>query len=150
MIPLLPEHGFFIILIFLGYLGYIAWNRRREHRWIESRFGLDRVRMMSFGVGYFGRESQPGKVRRSTGFLLTTPDEVFFRSRKNSTEISISGANIQGIYHGSDHKGEELHHSVVKIDFIDDQGRKDCAAFKVPYPPQWISALQAAFLSDTP
>jgi hypothetical protein len=40
----------------------------------------------------------------------------------------------------------DLHQSLVKIDFLNDQDQKDTAAFKVPYPPQWMQAIENAFL----
>ena len=35
-----------------------------------------------------------------------------------------------------------LHQSLVKIDFINSQNEKDTVAFKVPYPPQWMQAIE--------
>jgi hypothetical protein len=35
-----------------------------------------------------------------------------------------------------------LHQSLVKIDFLNSRIEKDTAAFKVPYPPQWINAIE--------
>jgi len=32
--------------------------------------------------------------------------------------------------------------SLVKIDFLNARNQKDTAAFKVPYPPQWINAIE--------
>ena len=136
-----------IALIFFGIMAYIVWIRRQDRRWIEQRFGLNRVRMMSFGVNFYGCASEPGKPGRSSGFLLLTRDEVFFRSRIAKREIVIPGRAIRRVYHDNAHKGEALHQSVMKIDFINPEEKGDCAAFKVPYPPQWIAAVQSAFLT---
>ena len=146
--PLINQHWLFIAFIFFGIIAYISWIRRRDRQWIEKRFGLDHVRMMSFGVNYFGLVSEPGKVRRSSGFLLLTANEVFFRSRVAQLELSIPGRNIQRVYHDSAHKGASLHQSVMKIDFTNSEDQLDCAAFKVPYPPQWIAAVQTAFTTS--
>jgi hypothetical protein len=50
------------------------------------------------------------------------------------------------VYHDRSHKGTNLHQSLVKINFINDQNEKDTAAFKVPYPPQWINAIENSLL----
>ncbi len=145
MPPFLSQHWMIFVLIFFAILVYGVINRRLQRQWIGRRFGADQVRMLSFGVTYLGCRSQPGKPIRSSGFLLFTPQELFFRGRSPAQELRIPGDYIQGVYHDTVHKGRELHHSVMKIDFANPQKGPDCAAFKVPYPPQWITALQAAF-----
>jgi len=101
---------------------------------------------MSFGVNYFGRATEPGSPRKSSGFLLLLSDRLFYRSRLKKIELEIPAADIARVYHGRTHKGAELHQSLVKIDFINSQNQKDTAAFKVPYPPQWIQAIENALL----
>ena len=131
-----------IALVFFGFLAYVAWVRRRDHRWIENRFGKDRVRAMSFGINYFGRATEPGTPRRSSGFLLLLPDRLFYRSRVAGMELDIPAHRIVDVTHDRRHKGVELHQSVIRVDFRTEDGQPDSAAFKVPYPPQWIQAIQ--------
>ena len=125
----------FIALIFFGIIGYIAFIRWRDRRWIENRFGNQKILAMSFGVNYFGRDSEPGKPRKSSGFLLLLPDRIFYRSRAVGLELIIIGKNIAHVYPDNSIKGYNLHQSVVKIDFINENDERDSAAFKVPYPP---------------
>jgi hypothetical protein len=131
-----------IALIFFGIIAYIAFIRWRDRKWIEKRFSGQKVLAMSFGVNYFGRASEPGKPSRSSGFLLLLPDRIFYRSRTSGLELSIRGENIAHVYPDNSIKGVDLHQSVVKIDFMNENGRQDSAAFKVPYPPQWIHAIE--------
>lgn len=137
----------FIAIIFFGIIAYIAYIRWRDRIWIEKRFSGQKVLAMSFGVNYFGRTSEPGKPRRSSGFLLLLPDQLFYRSRSTRLELSIPGKNIAHVYPGKSLKGVDLHQSVVKIDFMNENDNKDSAAFKVPYPPQWISAIETHLLA---
>ncbi|MDX2447605.1 MAG: hypothetical protein QNK29_10485 [Desulfobacterales bacterium] len=132
----------FIAIIFFGIIAYIAFIRQRDRKWIEKKFRGQKILAMSFGVNYFGRASEPGKPRSSSGFLLLLPDQVFYRSRSARLELSIPGANIAHVYPDNSLKGVDLHQSVVKIDFINERGNKDAAAFKVPYPPQWIQVIK--------
>jgi len=97
---------------------------------------------MSFGVNYFGKATEPGKPRRSSGFLILLPDSLFYRSRVKKIELKIPGSRIARVYHDRTHKGVDLHTSLVKIDFINAHNEKDTAAFKVPYPPQWINVIE--------
>ncbi len=130
-----------IAVIFFGLLSYVAWIRWIDQHWIEKHIGNNNVIAMSFGVGFFGRATEPGKPKRSGGFLLLMQDRLFFRSRRKNVEISIPGSAIVKIYPDSSHKGVDLHQSVMKIDFLSEQGEKDSVAFRVPYPPQWIQAI---------
>lgn len=139
---LLREQWIFIALIFFGIIFYIAWLRRKDRIWIEKRFGREKVLAMSFGVNYFGRASEEGKPRRSSGFLILLKDRLFFRSRLTNQEVEIPGDKIQRIYPDSEHKGVSLHQSVMKIDYYNEQNEKDSVAFRVPYPPQWIQAIE--------
>ena len=131
-----------IALVFFGILAYMAIIRWRDRKWIEERFGNQNLRAMSFGVNYFGRATEPGKPRRSSGFLLLLPDSLFYRSRLKKIELEIPGSRIARVYHESAHKGVDLNMSLVKIDFINAEDQRDTVAFKVPYPPQWIQAIE--------
>jgi len=135
-----------IAVVFFGIIGYIAWMRRRDRKWIDERFGSRPILAMSFGVNFFGKVSDSGNPRRSSGFLLLLSDRLFYRSRMNKIELEIPGNRISRIYHDRNHKGIDLHQSVVKIDFLNDQNQKDTVAFKVPYPPQWMQAIENALL----
>jgi len=137
-----------IAVIFFGIIGYIAVMRWRDRKWIEKRFGSRPVLAMSFGVNFFGKTSEPGKPRRSSGFLLLFSDRLFYRSRVKKIELEIPAARIARIYHDRTHKGTDLHQSLVKIDFLNDRSQKDTAAFKVPYPPQWMQAIENALIKE--
>jgi hypothetical protein len=136
------QQWIFIALIFFGIIAYIAWVRWRDRRWIDERFGNRTILAMSFGVNYFGRTAEPGSPQKSSGFLLLFSDRLFYRSRLKKIELDIPAGSIARIYHSRSHKGVDLHQSLIKIDFINSQNQKDTAAFKVPYPPQWMQAIE--------
>jgi hypothetical protein len=138
----------FIAIVFFGIIGYIAWMRWRDRKWIETRFGSRPILAMSFGVNFFGNATEPGKPRRSSGFLLLFCDALFYRSRVKKIELEIPATRIARIYHDRVHKGVDLHQSLVKIDFLNEHDQKDTAAFKVPYPPQWMQAIENALLKE--
>lgn len=138
-----------IAIIFFGIIGYIAWIRRRDHKWIESRFGKRQTLAISFGINYFGRATEPGTPKRSSGFLLLFPERLFYRSRLAGLEVDVPTDSIHRVYHGTSHKSVELHQSVVKVDFLTSKGERDTVAFKVPYPPQWIQVIEMAVKSKT-
>ena len=136
-----------IAFIFFGIIAYIAFIRWRDRKWIAKRFSGQPVLAMSFGVNCFGRASEPEKPKRSSGFLLLLPDRLFYRSRTAGLELSIAGESIAQVYPGNCIKGIDLHQSVLKIDFINENDQRDSVAFKVPYPPQWIHAIENHLLN---
>jgi hypothetical protein len=135
-----------IALVFFGVIGYVVWIRWRDRLWIERHYGLDTARIMSFGVNYFGTRSRPATRRPSSGFLLLLPDRLVYRSRLAKQLMEIPGDRITQVTHGNTLGSAELHQSVVKIAFDDPDKGVEVAAFKVPYPPQWIAAIKASFL----
>ena len=138
-----------IAVVFFGIMAYIAWVRWRDRKWIDRRSGTDNVLAISFGVNFFGSATDPGKPRKSSGFLLLLPDRLFYRSRIKKLELEIPAAQIARVYHDRSHKGVNLHQSLVKIDFINARNERDTAAFKVPYPPQWINAIENNLVKET-
>jgi len=150
MLDILKHQQWIVIaLAFFGIMTYIAIIRWRDRKWIDARFGNQNLQAISFGVNYFGRATEPGKPRRSSGFLLLLPGSLFYRSRVKKIELEIPGSRIARVYHDRTHKGVDLHVSLVKIDFLNAQDQKDTAAFKVPYPPQWIHAIENNLLNKT-
>ncbi len=148
MVEILKQQQWLIIaVVFFGIMAYIAWVRWQDRRWIDRRFGTDNVMAISFGVNFFGSATDPGKPRKSSGFLLLLPDRLFYRSRIKKLELEIPAAQIARVYHDRSHKGVNLHQSLVKIDFINTRNERDTAAFKVPYPPQWINAIENNLVS---
>jgi len=137
-----------IALVFFGIIGYIVWIRWRDRKWIEKRFGSQKILAMSFGVNYFGRASESGPPRKSSGFLLLLSDRLFYRSRLKKIELDIPGSSIARVYHDRSHKGTNLHQSLVKINFINDQNEKDTAAFKVPTRRSGSTQLKTACLKN--
>ena len=139
---LAKQEWIIIALIFFGVIAYISWLRWRDRKWIENRFGSQNILAMSFGINYFGRTTEPGAPRKSSGFLLLLSDRLFYRSRLKKIELEIPAASIARVYHDRSHKGVDLHQSLVKVDFINSRQEKDTAAFKVPYPPSGSMPLR--------
>lgn len=133
-------------LLFFGAIGYVAFIRWRDRVWIDRNYGLDNARMMSFGVNYFGLASETSRLRTSSGLLLLLSDRLVYRSRFRRITLEINGANIIGISHSTSHGGVKLHQPTMQIAFKTPENTRDAAAFKVPYPVQWMTAIKAGFL----
>jgi hypothetical protein len=141
------QQWIFVALVFLGIIFYLAWSRRQERRWISRHYRKDQIIAVSFGVTFFGRATDEGAILQSKGFLLLLADRLVFRSRFNRLLLEIPAARSVNVYHDRVHKNIDLHQSLVKVDFFTPNQVKDTAAFKVPYPPQWIGAIRKAFFT---
>jgi hypothetical protein len=132
----------FILLLGFGILAFFVWRRWRDLRWIKTHFANQQAVVQSFGVQYFGRATEPGEPRRHPGFLLLFPDKLFFRSPTANMNLTIPVFTIRRVYHATSHKGVDLHRSLMMLDFLTKHGQEDTVAFAVPYPPQWMQAIE--------
>lgn len=137
------QQWIFIAIIFFGIIIFISLKRWVDQQWIEKKFSKINVRVVSFGVTYYGKLSDPGAPPKHIGFLVLLKNGLCFRSRWRKVEIFVPASKIVAVYHDVTHKGTELYQSVVKVDFLSDKGERDSIAFKVPYPPQWILAIES-------
>jgi len=137
----------FMLLLGFGILAFFVWQRWRDRRWIAAHFADQPIVVQSFGVHYFGRATEPGVPRRCTGFLLLFPDKLFFRSPAANAVLTIPVHALRRVYHATSHKGVDLHRSLMKLDFLTEHGHADTVAFAIPYPPQWMQAIEKAMSS---
>lgn len=136
----------FFGVLFFGFLIYSRIKRQQDQAWIKSRFSGVRPIIVSFGVKYFGLASDHGPIKSSSGFLLIFPDLLFFKSNKG-LEWSASAEAVTGVDHDTNHRGRDLKQSIMVVDFINPEAQPDRAAFRVPYPPQWIKAIDRFLVS---
>jgi hypothetical protein len=137
-------------LLFLGVIFYLAYMRQRESKRILQKFNKDDIVITSFGVNYFGLESEPGGPLRSAGALVLLRGGLYYRARFSPRELFIPGPAITYIGVTGAHKGRDLHQSVVVIQFLNEEGKEEKAAFRIPYPAQWVAAIKANLLDKKP
>ncbi len=135
-------------LIFLGIIFYFAFMRQRETRRILDKFEKNDIIITSFGVNYYGLESEPGAPLRSSGALVLLKDGIYYRARYANRELFIPGSSITYIGVSGVHKGKDLHQTVVVIQFLNQDGREERGAFRIPYPAQWVAAIKANLLDE--
>ncbi len=135
-------------LLFLAVLLYLAIQRNRETRRLSEKFPRERIALTSFGVDYFGLESEPGGLSRSTGALVLLRDCLYYRARFANRELTIPGAAITHIGVADTHKGRALRQQVLAIRFLNAAGREEAAAFRVPLPAQWTAAIKTTLIRD--
>jgi len=137
-------------LLFLGIVFYLAYSRQRETKRILQKFKKEDIVITSFGVNFFGLDSEPGGPLRSAGVLVLLRHGLYYRARFASRDLFIPGPAITYIGVTHTHKRKDLHQTVVLIQFLTEDGREDKAAFRIPYPAQWVAAIKANLLEKNP
>jgi hypothetical protein len=136
-----------VFLALVAALGVLAVLRWVEQGRIARMFGSDEIVVTSFGVGYFGRESEPGGPARSTGALVLLRDRLYYRARFGDRELSIAGGAITTLEVADSFKRRPLYQQVVVVGFRGSDGAADRAAFRLPRPAQWIAAIKQTLVS---
>jgi hypothetical protein len=131
-----------LALFFFGAVALLIFMRRFESKRIEKAFEKDRVIITGFGINYFGLSSEKGGPARSSGVLVLLRDGIYYRGRFSKRELYIPKESIKSISIVDTHKGRPLYQRAVAIRFIDGQGREVSAAFRLPYPDRWITAIK--------
>ncbi|MBL7006622.1 MAG: hypothetical protein ISR78_06050 [Spirochaetia bacterium] len=134
-------------IIFMGIVFTIAYIRNLEARRIRKIFREDEILLSSFGVQYFGVESEPGKPLKSTGVLVLTNAGIFYRAKFLNRTLQISGDKISSITAVDIFKGKDMYQKIVSINFVNEKGDRDRAGFRIPYPERWSMAIKKVFLS---
>lgn len=137
-------------LLFLGVILYLVIVRNRETRRIAEKFPKDQIVITSFGVNYYGLESEPGGPLRSIGALVLLKDKLYYRARFSHRELFIPGPAITHIGVTDTHKGKSLHQYAMAISFLNADGKEEKAAFRIPLPAQWVAAIKATLIRDRP
>ena len=135
-------------LLFLGIIFYLAYMRQRESKRITEKFDKQQIITTSFGVNYYGLESEPGGPLRSAGALVLLKNGIYYRARLVKRELFIPGSAITYVGVTNVHKGKDLHQTVVVLQFLNPEGKEEKAAFRIPYPAQWIAAIKSNLLED--
>jgi hypothetical protein len=135
-----------LFLVLAGALAVLAALRWVEQGRIARMFGSGDIVVTSFGVGYFGRESEPGGPLRSTGALVLLRDRLYYRARFGGRELSIPGDRITALEVADSFKRRPLYQQAVIVGFLGPEGLTDRAAFRLPRPAQWIAAIRQTLL----
>jgi hypothetical protein len=135
-------------VLFIGVMFYLVYMRQRETKRITDKFDKQDIIITSFGVNYYGLESESGGPLRSAGALVLLKGGIYYRARFAKRELFVPGSSITYIGVSNVHKGKDLHQSVVVLQFLNQDGREDRAAFRMPYPAQWVAAIKSNLLDQ--
>ncbi len=134
------------VLLFLAFAILTVYLRQMEARRIERKFERRRILVTSFGVYYYGHESEAGGPLRSTGALVLVKNGLYYRARFSRRELFIRAPAIVYLGTSDQFKGQPLYQQVLVIGYLNEEGRQDQVAFRVPYLSHWMAAIRANLL----
>lgn len=132
-------------IIFMAAVFLLAFLRNMESRRIRKKFQDNEILLSAFGVNFYGVDSEGGKPLRSIGALVLTHKGIYYHARFKNRELLIKPDQFSSLSVIETFKGKEMHIKVVAFNFINDEGKRDRAAFRIPYPERWSRALSTIY-----
>ncbi len=134
--------------IFLFGLVFYNWLKQKDYKKILLRFNEKDILLKTFGVKYFGKESEKGKPLNSEGFMILSKEGLFYIGSFDKREVFIPKGKIFSIAITDHHKGELLERECLAFYFEDENGEIDRAAFSIPHPEIWVQGIKENLVLD--
>ncbi len=139
---------YLVAAIFLATVVFYNWLKQKDYRKIISRFKESDILLKTFGVKYFGKESEKGKILNSEGFMVLLKDGLFYRGSFDKKELFIPKGKIFSIAITDHHKGEILERECLAFYFENEFGELDRVAFSIPHPEIWVKGVKENLVLD--
>jgi len=139
---------YLIALIFLFVIVFYNWLKQKDYKKILSRFNENDILLKTYGVKYFGRESEKGKLLNSEGLMILLKDGLFYIGSFDRREVFIPKGKIFSIAITDHHKGELLERECLAFYFENENGELDRAAFSIPQPEVWVKGIKDNLVID--
>lgn len=133
--------------LFVGILLVISLVRNLEAKRLINKLGKSSIILSGYNVHFYGVESVGGIPFNSLGSLGLSGEGLYYRARYSKRDLFILGNQMTSITATDDFKGKNMYGNVVAINFINDKGEKDRAAFRIPYPERWSKAINQLYFS---
>ncbi|ADQ14375.1 hypothetical protein [Halanaerobium hydrogeniformans] len=122
-----------------NHLNKIKSKRAEE---LFTNYHKDRILYFSKEVDYLGRESIGKRNIVKNGSLLLTPDELHFLRWGPKEELIIPLENIKKVEEVNSFLGVNKNKAILKIEFNDQNGELDSAAWSIDNMHAWMESLK--------
>ena len=130
---------------FMAIVLFISFFRNVESKRLRQKLGEGNILLSNYRVHFYGVESVPGIPFNSIGALGLSAEGMYYCSRILKRELFIPGSKFSSLSVTDDFKGKNMYGNVVIFNFINEKGEKDRAAFRIPYPERWSTAIRKVF-----
>ncbi|NPD90286.1 MAG: hypothetical protein HGN29_16360 [Asgard group archaeon] len=127
----------------------IKFPFKKRKREIIAKFQNEEILEISFFSNFYGVASKKFKQVRGNGVLILTKEEIFFGMFIPKKEIKIPLKSIIEVKTPKWFLGKTRFRPVLVIDFINEEGKTDSAAWEVRNINGWKSRLKRLYKSGT-
>lgn len=113
-------------------------KRKRE---ILSKFHQEDILEISFQPNFYGVASKKSRQVRGNGILILTREKLFFEMYYPRKEVSIELRSITDIETPKGFLNKTRFRPLLKITFINDEGKTDAAAWELRNLDNWITRI---------
>ena len=130
------------IVLFFGLFGLIFRLQKKRAGEVLARFKGRKVFGVTSGANFFGRQSAGMAQVRGNGVLVLAEGELYFEMLAPKKSLSIPFTALRSVETVRSFLGKTRGRSLLKVDFENDQGEPDAAAWLIGKHKHWKDALQ--------
>ncbi len=134
------------VIVIVVMILYMWWKQQDVHH-LKERFKNEKIIFKAHGTYFYGLQSEPGGLLRSSGQIFLFKDRIFYKGRFDNRELTIPKDKLMYIAITDNHKGLPLYWKSLAFYFEKD-GKVERAAFMIPFSKQFVDALKTYFEKD--
>ncbi|HOC52616.1 MAG TPA: hypothetical protein PKJ39_02675 [Caldisericia bacterium] len=144
------KSSFYLIfaVIFLASMVFYNWFKQNSLRKEFKKFDKNDILMYTYGVYYYGVESEKGKILNSQGLMILLKNGLYYKGSLDKRQLFIPEGKLYSIVVTDFHKGELTYKECLAFYFENEKGEVDRAAFSIPHPKDWVDRIREVLAKD--
>ena len=134
------------VIVVAAMIFYLWWKQQDVYR-LKDRFKNEKIIFKAHGTYFFGFESEPGGLLKSSGQIFLFKDKIFYKGRFDGREVVIPKDKLMYIAVTDHHKDKPLYWKSLAF-YFEKKGRVERVVFMIPYSKQFVDALKLHFEKD--
>lgn len=134
--------------IFLIFLVFYNWYKQSILRKEFKKFDKKDILMYTFGVYFYGLESEKGGLLNSQGLMILLKNGLFYKGGFDKKTVFIPKGKLYSIVVTDHHKGKSTERKCLAFYFENEKGEIDRAAFSIPKPELWVDKIREVIAKD--
>ena len=130
------------VLIFIRIFIYLKALKSRKSQKVRKRFAGQNILCFDAGANFFGVKTCGMGQVRGNGVLVLTENELFFEMWMPSKEVRIFLSTVKSVENVNIFLGKTKGWPLVRVNFTNESGKEDAAAWLVGNPKEWIESIQ--------
>lgn len=132
--------GVVVVLYFV--LAALKKSQQNQSAEILDKFKDKKVLKSAQSANFFGQQSQGMAQMRGNGALILTDNELYFQMLMPKKELHIPISSISQVETPKSFLGKSKFMPLLKVEYKDDKGQTDAAAWLVKDLSAWKEAIE--------